>query len=41
LIASISDPAVVEQILAHLGLASAPRPRGPAPPTDTAVAAYS
>ena len=41
LFATISDPAIVEQILAHLGLASAPRPPGPAPPIGTAVIAQS
>lgn len=40
LIATISDPAVVEQILSHLGLAPAPRAPGPAPPAGTAVIAH-
>jgi hypothetical protein len=37
--ATIADPAVVEQILAHLGLAPTPRPPGPAPPAGTDVIA--
>ena len=39
LIATIEDPTVVEQILAHLGLSFPPRPPGRAPPAGTAVAA--
>jgi putative transposase len=39
LIATIEDAAVVEQILAHLGLSPPARPPGPAPPAGTAVAA--
>jgi hypothetical protein len=39
LIATIEDPAVVEQILAHLGLSPPARPLGPAWPAGTAVAA--
>lgn len=38
LIATIADPAVVEQILAQLGLAPARRPPGPAPPPGSAAA---
>ncbi len=38
LIATIEDPAVVEQILAHLGLSPPPPPPDPAPPAGTAVA---
>jgi len=41
LIATISDPPVVEQILAHLGPALAPQPPGPAPPAATAVIAHA
>jgi hypothetical protein len=37
LIATISDPTVVEQIPAHVGIAPAPRPPGPAPPAGAAV----
>jgi hypothetical protein len=37
LIPTIADPAVIEQILAHLGLASAPRAPGPAPPAGPAA----
>jgi hypothetical protein len=39
LIATIEDPAVVEQILAHLGLSPPARPPDPAPPAGTAAAA--
>jgi len=41
LIAMLHDPAIVEQILAHLALASAPRSAGPAPPLGTALIAES
>ncbi len=40
LIATISDPAVVAQILAHLGRAPASPAPGPAPPAGTAVIAH-
>ena len=36
LLATISDPAVVEEILAHLGRASRPRPPSAGPPAGTA-----
>ena len=39
--ASWPDPAVVEQILMHLGIALAREPPGPAPPTGTAIVTRS